>query len=139
MDLDSISSLLCFSLSTENETCFKRNAGKNYSFLHWNISWFCSIIRRDCNSRHGTLECWQQTTDGFTYGLSTAMIDYCQVVLQLRQMNNPSWYNISRDILIERIEKYNLDKSLHQLNKTDIEQVSLLILNKVRRSLCYSN
>lgn len=85
------------------------------------------------------MECWQQTTDGFTYGLSTAMIDYCQVVLQLRQMNNPLWYNISRDILIERIQKYDLVKSIHQLKKTDIEQVSLLILDKVSRLVSYSN
>lgn len=91
------------------------------------------MIRRDCNTKHGSLECWQQTTDGFTYGLSTAMIDYCQVILQLRQTTHPSWYNTSRDILIEQIREYDLNNSTHQLSKNDIERVALLILDKVRR------
>ena len=90
------------------------------------------IPRRECNSQHGTFECWQKTTDGFAYGLSTAMIDYCQVVIELRRMNNPSWYNISREILSEQITKYNLDGKVRQLTRNDIEQVSLLILNKVK-------
>jgi hypothetical protein len=44
------------------------------------------IIRRECDTTRGSLDCWKATTDGFTYGLSTAMIDYCQVILQIRQM-----------------------------------------------------
>ncbi|CAF4000871.1 unnamed protein product, partial [Rotaria magnacalcarata] len=41
--------------------------------------------KRQCNVEHGSLNCWRATTDGFTYGLSTAMVDYCQALLQLRQ------------------------------------------------------
>jgi hypothetical protein len=44
------------------------------------------IIRRKCNTEEGTLDCWKETTDGFAYGLSTAMIDYCQVILKIRDL-----------------------------------------------------
>jgi hypothetical protein len=89
-------------------------------------------IRRECNTEHGTFDCWERTTNGFAYGLSTAMIDYCQAILQLHQLNNESLYNISRDILIKQIDKYNLDKNVHQLTKNNIEQVSISLLNKVK-------
>jgi hypothetical protein len=61
------------------------------------------------------------------------MIDYCQVILQIHQMNNKDWYNISRDILIQQIDKYNIDKNVRQLTKNDIEQVSISLLDKVNR------
>lgn len=89
------------------------------------------IIRRECNSEQGTMDCWKETTDGFTYGLSTAMIDYCQVILQLRQLNNSSWYTTSREMLMQQIEKYSVEKNVRQLTKDEIKQVSILILDKV--------
>ena len=92
------------------------------------------IIRRKCNTEEGTFDCWKETTDGFAYGLSTAMIDYCQVILQLHQMNGGSWYNISRDILVNQIDKYNLDKGVRQLSKNDIQRVSTLLLDKVKHN-----
>jgi hypothetical protein len=60
------------------------------------------------------------------------MIDYCQVILQLRQMNSQSWYNISRDILIREIDNYDLNKKVHQLTKNDIELVAISLLNRVK-------
>jgi hypothetical protein len=60
------------------------------------------------------------------------MIDYCQVILQLRQMNSQSWYNISRDILIREIDNYDLNKKVHQLTKNDIELVAISLLNQVK-------
>lgn len=48
-------------------------------------------------------------------------------------MNNKDWYNISRDILIQQIDKYNIDKNVRQLTKNDIEQVSISLLDKVNR------
>ncbi len=45
-------------------------------------------FRRNCNTEEGSLECWKATTDGFAYGLSTAMIDFCQVILKLRNLTN---------------------------------------------------
>jgi hypothetical protein len=77
------------------------------------------------------MDCWKETTDGFTYGLSTAMIDYCQVILQLRQLNNSSWYTTSREMLMQQIEKYSVEKNVRQLTKDEIKQVSILILDKV--------
>lgn len=77
------------------------------------------------------MDCWKETTDGFTYGLSTAMIDYCQVILQLQQMNNNSWKNTSHDILVQQIQKYSVEKNVRQLTKDKIEQVAILILDKV--------
>jgi hypothetical protein len=77
------------------------------------------------------MDCWKETTDGFTYGLSTAMIDYCQVILQLRQLNNNSWYTTSREMLMQQIEKYSVEKNVRQLTKDEIKQVSILILDKV--------
>jgi len=61
------------------------------------------------------------------------MIDYCQIILHIHQMNNKDWYNISRDILIQQIDKYNIDKNVRQLTKNDIEQVSISLLDKVKR------
>ncbi len=81
------------------------------------------------------MDCWKQTTDGFTYGLSTAMIDYCQVILQLQQMNRNSWYNISLDVLMQQVKRYSVEKDVRQLAKNDIEQVSILILDKVNTKI----
>jgi preprotein translocase subunit SecG len=91
---------------------------------------FTQKCKRECNSEHGTMDCWKQTTDGFTYGLSTAMIDYCQVILQLQQMDRNSWYNISLDVLMQQVKRYSVEKDVRQLAKNDIEQVSILILDK---------
>jgi hypothetical protein len=93
---------------------------------------FFFIIRRECNTEYGTLDCWKRTTNGFSYGLSTAMIDYCQLILQLHQNNNESLYNISQNILIKEIDKYNIDKKIRQLTNNDIKQVSISLLNKVK-------
>ncbi|CAF4823001.1 unnamed protein product, partial [Rotaria sp. Silwood1] len=86
---------------------------------------------RTCDSKHGSIDCWKITTDGFTYGLSTAMIDYCEVILNLRQINNNqiSWYNISRDILIQEIAQYDLDPKVRQLTKKNIEDIAISLLN----------
>jgi hypothetical protein len=46
------------------------------------------IIRRKCNIEQGTTDCWKATTDGFAYGLSTAMIDFCQVILKIGNLPN---------------------------------------------------
>ena len=43
-----------------------------------------TIVRRQCNTAEGSLECWTKTTDGFSYGLATSMIDFCQVILKVR-------------------------------------------------------
>jgi len=77
------------------------------------------------------MDCWKETTDGFTYGLSTAMIDYCQVILQLRQLNNNSWYTTSSEMLMQQIQKFSVEKNVRQLTKDEIKQVSILILDKV--------
>ncbi len=46
------------------------------------------LFRRECNTEHGSIDCWEKTTDGFAYGLATTMVDYCQVILELRQMSH---------------------------------------------------
>jgi hypothetical protein len=46
------------------------------------------FIRRNCNTEEGSLDCWKETTDGFTYGLSTTMIDFCQTILKIRTIAN---------------------------------------------------
>jgi hypothetical protein len=46
------------------------------------------FLRRQCNIEQGTLDCWTTTVDAFAYGLSSAMIDYCQLILHLRSLNN---------------------------------------------------
>lgn len=46
------------------------------------------IVRRQCNTKYGSLSCWKTTTNGFAYGLATAMIDYCQVILNIRKLSN---------------------------------------------------
>lgn len=46
------------------------------------------MIRRNCNTEEGSFECWKTTTDGFAYGVSTAMIDFCQTILQNRPRTN---------------------------------------------------
>ncbi|CAF2110574.1 unnamed protein product [Rotaria magnacalcarata] len=85
--------------------------------MHWNIGvisiFLCTIIavcgrrdafetkcKRTCNTMYGSLGCWSETTDGFAYGLSTAMIDYCLVILNIRFLTNETvrWYNASQDI-----------------------------------------
>jgi len=60
------------------------------------------------------------------------MIDYCQLILQLHQNNHEFLYNISHDILIEEIDKYNIDKNIRQLTKNDIKQVSISLLDEVK-------
>lgn len=60
------------------------------------------------------------------------MIDYCQVILELHQVNGKSWYNTSRDILLKQIVLYNLNTKVRQLSKQDIEQVSISLLDKVK-------
>ncbi|CAF2437714.1 unnamed protein product [Rotaria sp. Silwood2] len=104
--------------------------------MHWNIGvisiFLCTIIivfgrrdlfekkcKRKCDTAGGSLECWKETTDGFAYGLSTAMIDFCQ----------ETWYNISREILAEQIEKYELDEEVQQLTKENIEQIAMSLLD----------
>jgi hypothetical protein len=42
------------------------------------------LIRRNCNTVQGSLDCWKTTTDGFAYGLATSMIDFCQVIIKIR-------------------------------------------------------
>ena len=88
-------------------------------------------FRRECNTEHGTIECWKQTTDGFTYGLSTAMVDYCQMISQLQQLDENTWYNTSRDILKQQIQRYSIENGVRQLSKDDVEHVAMLILDKV--------
>lgn len=56
------------------------------------------------------------------------MIDYCQTLIEL---NDQYWYKTSQDILIQQIEKYNLDKKVRQLSKDNIKQLSIFLLNKV--------
>ena len=46
------------------------------------------IARRDCNTEYGSLDCWKATAGAFTYGLSTSMIDFCQVILQIHNLTN---------------------------------------------------
>ncbi|CAF3702238.1 unnamed protein product [Rotaria socialis] len=88
--------------------------------------------KRECNVEHGSLNCWRTTTDGFTYGLSTAMIDYCQALLQLRQTTDDkeSWYDICRYILIQQIENYDIARKVRQLTKKDISDVATSLLDK---------
>ncbi|CAF3757976.1 unnamed protein product [Rotaria socialis] len=95
--------------------------------MHWNIGvisiFLCTIIavcgrrdafetkcKRTCNTLYGSLGCWSETADGFAYGLSTAMIDYCQVILNIRLLTSEtgSWYNASHAILAEQIKQYSL-------------------------------
>ncbi|CAF1564391.1 unnamed protein product [Adineta ricciae] len=114
------------SLTCSTRTC----AGDilNYTVL------FIVATTRTCNTKYGTMNCWQSTIDGFTYGLSTTMVDYCQVTLQLSQIKDEKqkllWYNTSRDILTEQINAYNLDKMDRQLSKHDVEQIATTLLNK---------
>jgi hypothetical protein len=44
------------------------------------------LIRRNCNTVQGSLDCWKTTTDGFAYGLATSMIDFCQVIIKIRDL-----------------------------------------------------
>ncbi|CAF0995483.1 unnamed protein product [Rotaria sordida] len=114
-----------------------------YSGIFWMLIYFILSVygerdlfgkkcKRACDTKHGTFDCWKATTNGFTYGLSTAMIDYCEVILNLRQITHDkiSWYNISRDILIQQIIQYDLDPKVHQLTKNDIQEVAISLLNK---------
>ncbi|CAF1596241.1 unnamed protein product [Rotaria magnacalcarata] len=115
--------------------------------MHWNIGvisiFLCTIIavcgrrdafetkcKRTCNTMYGSLGCWSETTDGFAYGLSTAMIDYCLVILNIRFLTNETvrWYNASRAILAEQIEQYSLTNDVKQLTKEDIEQIATSLL-----------
>ncbi|UJR26824.1 hypothetical protein I4U23_008137 [Adineta vaga] len=95
---------------------------------------FDTKCTRECNTVEGSLACWTATTDGFAYGLSTAMIDFCQVILKVRELANEteSWYNISRNILMKQIENYELEE-VRQLKKSDIEAIAISLLNK-----CYN-
>jgi hypothetical protein len=45
-------------------------------------------LRRNCNTMLGSLDCWKETTDGFSYGLATSMVDFCQVILKIRDFSN---------------------------------------------------
>lgn len=64
-----------------------QNASKKLYFKKQFYSIFL-IIRRNCNTESGSLQCWKETTDGFSYGLSTAMIDFCQVILKIRNLTS---------------------------------------------------
>lgn len=63
----------------------KQNASKLFGL---NKIYFDVTFRRNCDTETGSLDCWKETTDGFSYGLSTAMIDFCQVILKIRDLNN---------------------------------------------------
>ncbi|CAF1610839.1 unnamed protein product [Rotaria magnacalcarata] len=114
------------------------NSGTFLMFIYFIITaWaeresFEKKCKRQCNVEHGSLNCWRATTDGFTYGLSTAMVDYCQALLQLRQTadDKESWYNISRYILIQQIGNYDIARKARQLTKTDISHVATSLLDK---------
>ena len=85
------------------------------------------------------------------------MVDYCQVISQLRQITQDRvsefiqgtsrharfvqslWYNISRDILSQQLNEYNLDGSPRQITKDDVEQMSISLLNRVNTSMDSSN
>ena len=106
---------------------------------------------RKCNTEKGTLACWKSTTDGFAYGLSTAMIDFCQTILALRNLpgsqvsprsmcfvvhsihSRPqeSWRTTSREILQKQIADYDLAKGTRQLTKEEVTQAAVLLLDKV--------
>lgn len=68
----------------------KRNARREHTFVSfsWNL-YKRFLSRRGCSTTKGSLECWKSTTDGFTYGLSTAMVDFCRVVINLRNLTDP--------------------------------------------------
>ena len=60
-----------------------------YSFEDFIVIFLNDLfIRRSCNTVQGSLDCWTKTTDGFAYGLSTAMIDFCQTILKIRNLAN---------------------------------------------------
>jgi hypothetical protein len=104
--------------------------------------------RRECNTEHGSLDCWTTTADGFAYGLSSSMVEYCQVLIQLGQLTDSqvcsllsrsvhsclskvSWYNLSRDLLVDELNEYNLNSLVRQLTKDDLEQVARQLLDTV--------
>ncbi len=72
-----------------------------YELISTILCYICQVFltRRNCNTEEGTLACWKTTTDGFTYGLSTTMIDFCQVILKIRNLTNEKVCQISKDII----------------------------------------
>ncbi|CAF4613317.1 unnamed protein product [Rotaria socialis] len=90
--------------------------------MHWNIGvisiFLCTIIavcgrrdafetkcKRTCNTLYGSLGCWSETADGFAYGLSTAMIDYCQVILNIRLLTSETDKDDAKQLTKENIEQ----------------------------------
>lgn len=64
------------------------------------------------------------------------MIDYCRLIENLVRIssndtNQLNWYNISRTILHEQINQFNLNNKARQLHKNDIEDIANVLLNKV--------
>ncbi|CAF1304833.1 unnamed protein product [Adineta steineri] len=101
-------------------------------FAYGEQNLFDKKCKRECDTQYGTYDCWKTTIDGFTYGLSTSMINYCQVILQVRQKIDEkfSWYNVSRDLLTKQINEYNLDSKARQITKNDAKQIVTTLLNK---------
>ncbi|CAF1476184.1 unnamed protein product [Adineta ricciae] len=95
---------------------------------------FNTKCTRQCNTAEGSLECWTKTTDGFSYGLATSMIDFCQVILKVRELTDEtnSWYTVARDLLKEQIEKYEIGGA-RQLSSEAVEEVAISLLDK-----CYN-
>ena len=117
--------------------------------------WHAFNSRRECNTKYGSLDCWTTTTDVFAYGLSSSMIEYCQVLIQLGQLTNyqvcsflsercgvvhqhclskVSWYNLSRDLLVKELNGYNLNPDVRQAKKGDMRKVVVRLLNTVNPS-----
>lgn len=78
------------------------------------------------------MNCWRETADGFAYGLASAMTDYCQIILKLRQeMNNTNdWFEKSQTILSEQIQSYEIEDDVLQLTKDDITNIAQILLNQ---------
>jgi hypothetical protein len=75
------------------------------------------------------------------------MIDYCRLIqhidrIQSKQIklhdaihSSTSWYNLSRDILIEQIDRYNIGPKVRQISKLDMQEIAGSLLDKVRRTI----
>jgi len=76
----------------------------------------------------GTVDCWKRTTNSFAYGLSTALVDYCQLI---QHLDSNQWLNTTKTILFQQIDKYNINPKVRQLKKSDIQDLSLLLIHQV--------
>lgn len=86
---------------------------------------------RGCSTTQGSLDCWKATTDGFTYGLSSAMVDFCRIVLKLRNLtDSENWHRIAGDMLNKHINDYEIDSDVRQISRDDMKLVATSLLDR---------